>query len=259
MKILCLSARFPYPPLKGDQVILYNRLKRLSRRHEITLLTFWRGDADAEFLDAVRPHCREVVTVRHNLAGALLNLAKGVYTLLPFQVLLFRSGRFEREAARLIGSGGFDIVHAYMLRTAEYAKEARQPRVLDMIDAMHRNYERRGATERWFLREAFREEARRLKAYENSVADRFDASIFVSREDAETISSGRRLAIPLGVDTDQFNGNGGARTGGTILFSGSLYLLSLTGTRWLGAITPFGGVLLLCGWASLAIGVARGG
>ena len=47
--------------------------------------------------------------------------------------------------------------------------------------------------------------------------------------------------------------------GGTILFSGSLYLLSLTGTRWLGAIIPFGGVLLLCGWASLAIGVARGG
>ena len=47
--------------------------------------------------------------------------------------------------------------------------------------------------------------------------------------------------------------------GGTVLFSGSLYLLSLTGTRWLGAITPFGGFLFLCGWVSLAIGVARGG
>lgn len=47
--------------------------------------------------------------------------------------------------------------------------------------------------------------------------------------------------------------------GGTVLFSGSLYLLALTGTRWLGAITPFGGLLFLCGWAALAIGVARGG
>lgn len=47
--------------------------------------------------------------------------------------------------------------------------------------------------------------------------------------------------------------------GGTVLFSGSLYLLSLTGTRWLGVITPFGGLLFLCGWASLAMGVARGG
>ncbi len=39
---------------------------------------------------------------------------------------------------------------------------------------------------------------------------------------------------------------------GTVLFSGSLYLLALSGIRWLGAITPFGGVALLAGWACLA-------
>ena len=38
---------------------------------------------------------------------------------------------------------------------------------------------------------------------------------------------------------------------GTVLFSGSLYLLSLTGVRWLGAITPFGGVAFLAGWIAL--------
>jgi uncharacterized membrane protein YgdD (TMEM256/DUF423 family) len=39
---------------------------------------------------------------------------------------------------------------------------------------------------------------------------------------------------------------------GTVLFSGSLYALSLTGHRWLGAITPFGGVAFLLGWLALA-------
>jgi uncharacterized membrane protein YgdD (TMEM256/DUF423 family) len=39
---------------------------------------------------------------------------------------------------------------------------------------------------------------------------------------------------------------------GTLLFSGSLYILSLTGTRWFGAITPLGGVLFLAGWVALA-------
>lgn len=39
---------------------------------------------------------------------------------------------------------------------------------------------------------------------------------------------------------------------GTLLFSGSLYALALTGQRWLGAITPFGGVALLAGWLLLA-------
>ena len=39
---------------------------------------------------------------------------------------------------------------------------------------------------------------------------------------------------------------------GTVLFSGSLYALALTGQRWLGAITPLGGLAFLAGWAVLA-------
>jgi uncharacterized membrane protein YgdD (TMEM256/DUF423 family) len=45
---------------------------------------------------------------------------------------------------------------------------------------------------------------------------------------------------------------------GTLVFSGSLYALSLTGVRWLGAITPLGGVALLAGWLCLAGAAMRG-
>ncbi len=44
-------------------------------------------------------------------------------------------------------------------------------------------------------------------------------------------------------------------TAGIALFSGSLYVLSLTGLRWLGAITPVGGLCFLLGWFFLAIKV----
>jgi uncharacterized membrane protein YgdD (TMEM256/DUF423 family) len=40
---------------------------------------------------------------------------------------------------------------------------------------------------------------------------------------------------------------------GTVLFSGSLYLLAFTGIRWLGAVTPLGGVAFLAGWICLAL------
>jgi uncharacterized membrane protein YgdD (TMEM256/DUF423 family) len=40
---------------------------------------------------------------------------------------------------------------------------------------------------------------------------------------------------------------------GSLIFSGSLYILAITGLRWLGAITPIGGVLMLIGWIALAI------
>lgn len=44
---------------------------------------------------------------------------------------------------------------------------------------------------------------------------------------------------------------------GTLIFSGSLYVLAFSGIRWLGAITPIGGVLLIVGWAALLWSIVR--
>jgi uncharacterized membrane protein YgdD (TMEM256/DUF423 family) len=55
----------------------------------------------------------------------------------------------------------------------------------------------------------------------------------------------------------------GARTAGwlfqagIVVFSGSLYLLALTETKWLGAVTPVGGLAFLAGWAALAWSALR--
>jgi uncharacterized membrane protein YgdD (TMEM256/DUF423 family) len=54
-----------------------------------------------------------------------------------------------------------------------------------------------------------------------------------------------RASVPL------LNSSGWFFFYGSLVFSGSLYLLSWTGIRWLGALTPIGGILLLCGWACL--------
>jgi len=45
---------------------------------------------------------------------------------------------------------------------------------------------------------------------------------------------------------------------GIVIFSGSLYLLSISGVRWLGAVTPIGGLAFIAGWLLLTIGVLKG-
>ncbi len=45
---------------------------------------------------------------------------------------------------------------------------------------------------------------------------------------------------------------------GIVLFSGSLYLLAISGVTWLGAVTPLGGVCFLAGWALLLLAALRG-
>jgi uncharacterized membrane protein YgdD (TMEM256/DUF423 family) len=42
---------------------------------------------------------------------------------------------------------------------------------------------------------------------------------------------------------------------GVLIFSGTLYVLSITNIKWLGAITPIGGLFLIAGWLSLAHGL----
>ena len=44
---------------------------------------------------------------------------------------------------------------------------------------------------------------------------------------------------------------------GILIFGGSLYTLALTGQRWLGAVTPVGGLCFLAGWAALGVAACR--
>ena len=45
---------------------------------------------------------------------------------------------------------------------------------------------------------------------------------------------------------------------GIVIFSGSLYVLAITGARWLGAVTPIGGICFIAAWIVLAVALARG-
>lgn len=58
-------------------------------------------------------------------------------------------------------------------------------------------------------------------------------------------------------DTGLLRAAGWLMTIGVLLFSGSLYLLAVTGTRWLGAVTPLGGLAFIAAWCSLAAAVIR--
>ena len=59
------------------------------------------------------------------------------------------------------------------------------------------------------------------------------------------------LGIGFSKESKRYRASGYLFIAGILVFSGSLYLLILTDTPWLGAITPIGGVLFITGWAAL--------
>jgi uncharacterized membrane protein YgdD (TMEM256/DUF423 family) len=58
-------------------------------------------------------------------------------------------------------------------------------------------------------------------------------------------------------DSGYLRWSGWLMLAGIVLFSGSLYLLSVSGLRWLGMITPFGGVAFIVAWMLFAAAIAK--
>lgn len=65
------------------------------------------------------------------------------------------------------------------------------------------------------------------------------------------------IALQQLPDASWLRAAGWLLTAGIVLFCGSLYLLALTGVRWLGAVTPLGGTAFILGWIAFAIAVLR--
>jgi uncharacterized membrane protein YgdD (TMEM256/DUF423 family) len=98
----------------------------------------------------------------------------------------------------------------------------------------------------------------------HGLKSRVDAAMLQTWSTASEYHFYHALALLLtGVLAKQFSSATGLVTAGWVLFagmlvfSGSLYLLVITGQRWLGAVTPLGGTALIIGWAWLAWSLYR--
>lgn len=220
MKLLYLTPRPPYPPLKGDQLVAYQRLRHLSRRHEISLVSLIAGPEERTAGAELAPLCESVELVELRAWRSVLNVAAGAPTSrLPLQVLYYRSAAFRRAIERTLAGRRFDLVHAFFHRTAPYAAGLPLPSVLDVMDSMVLRMERNLEVERGPMRLVYREELRRMRPYERALAGSFDELIVVSDQDADYLE-GSVTVVQNGVDHELFAPRPELRTPGTIVFSG---------------------------------------
>jgi len=225
MKILFVTARFPYPPFKGDQAIPYHRLKYMGNKDEITLLTFYENKKELTTIEKIAPYCKEVITVKKSFFKSLFNmLVFGLFSKRPFQVLYYRSRAFEKRLKEIMNKGenAFDILHVYMLRMAEYGKDIPLPKILELIDSMQLNFQRRVEKEKWPWKYFFKMELHRLKRYENEMVEKYDRSIVVSEKDRDFIGHPRVVSIDPGIDTHEFNPKNKRSTEKVIAFTGNM-------------------------------------
>jgi sugar transferase (PEP-CTERM/EpsH1 system associated) len=234
MRILFVTARFPFPPLKGDQVVVVNRLRRLAVDNDVHLVTFAERPPERESLRELEQYCRSVDVVVLPKLRSILNVAFwALFSQLPLQILYFRSRAFRRTLSSRLAQERFDVVHAYSHRVVPFVEDLGVPAIADLIDSIQLLAERNVENERGFGRILWSEELRRIRRFEKRVHERFPSIIVVSEQDRALIAGNNVEVIPNGVDHEAFAPKPDVREPATIVFSGNMsYAPNVHAAQW---------------------------
>jgi len=210
--LLFLAHRLPYPPNKGDKVRSYHFLRHLASRYRVYLGTFIDQDEDWTHLEAVRRWCAEIhveaLVPWSRRAASSLGLLRGEPLTLPY----FRSAALQHWVRRVVQRERIALAFAFSSPMAQYLLELGELRsVVDFVDMDSAKWGEYAARRPWPLSAVYRREERRLLAYEQAVAARADATIFVTDPERRRFiaqashATERVITIRNGVDGDYFS------------------------------------------------------
>ena len=236
MRILFLTARFPWPLLRGDQLRAYHQLRLLAPRHRLTLVCFHDAPVPPEGAAAISTFCERVVTVPLGTASMGLGLLRGTLSPLPFQVSLYRHPRMRRALERVLEEQAFDLAHAQLVRTAPCVEGFPAPRFVDLVDALSLGMRRRSLQHRGPLRWLTALEAKRLLRYERRICSSVEGASVVSSVERDAIGTTAEVGVvPNGVDLGEFPFGRDGRNPATVVFTGNMgYFPNANAACWFG-------------------------
>lgn len=207
-KLLVLTPRFPYPPIGGDRLRIYQLCKYLSADFDLSLLSMCSSKEEMSCTLVEDGIFSRVERVFHRPWQRLWGLLSVLPSKTPLQVGYYRNSEFARRLNAMAPM--FDGLLAHLIRTGDYIRSYPLPKVLEMTDSISLSYSR---TSKYDLnsitwRFGYRRDAQRLLRYEKELIEGFDLSVLVSGVDRDFLvpedSSNRTLVCPNGVDTQAF-------------------------------------------------------
>ena len=244
MKVLFVSAWWPFPPDNGSRIRVFNLMKALSVRHEVYLVSLLQEDSDPTRSQAFPGVCEVVCTQKERVpARGSLKSFTALLSTRPRDYLLMFDPAMKRAVANCVREISPDVVVVSTLGVAEYAPfSAGVPMLLEQHNcefALLRRGAPRGVGRLPRLRHALM--CRKNELWETGVCRKFDAVTLVSEDDKRHLSRAapdlRKLfVVPNGVDTEQFDPGLWSPDGGALLYSGALtYGANLDAVRYFAA------------------------
>ena len=210
--LLLLVHRIPYPPNKGDKIRSYHLLKHLASQYRVHLGTFIDDVDDWRFVDDVKALCVDTCFVKLQPTRARIFSMRGLLSGKPLTLTYYHSDELQRWVRKTMAAHSIRRVVAFSSAMAQFADEfTNVRRVMDFVDVDSDKWAQYAMSKPWPLSWVYRRESETLLSYERSVAQRWDASVLVSNDEAELFrrlaphSATRVSGISNGVDSEYFS------------------------------------------------------
>ncbi|MGF6272021.1 sugar transferase (PEP-CTERM/EpsH1 system associated) [Massilia sp. UYP11] len=210
--LLLLIHRIPYPPNKGDKIRSYNLLKHLARDYRVHLATFVDDADDWQHVPKVEAMCASSHFAALNPLLARVRSLGALVKNRSLSLDYYQDAGMARWVEQTVAAHGVKRVLVFSSAMAQYADRVRDARrVIDFCDVDSDKWRQYADKKSWPMSWLYRHEARQLLRYERQVASQYDASLFVSKPEADLFrqlapeSEARIGHFSNGVDTDYFS------------------------------------------------------
>jgi len=186
--ILYLVHRLPYPPNKGDKITSFNLLKYLSKRYKVYLGCFIDDSEDWQYSEHVESFCEESCIVDLKPKKAKILSIRGLVTGEPLSIPYYRNKQLQNWVDGVIDTNNIDSVLIFSGVMAQYVSEKLDDNirtVLDLEDVDSDKWRLYAKDHQWPMSWLYQRESERLLAFEKAMADEFDVTVLVSKEEAD--------------------------------------------------------------------------
>jgi len=207
MNILFISAVLPYPLHSGGQTRIYNILRRLSKKHRITLVSYIRSDAEKKYARELA-FCDHVHMVYRGSAWRAGYILRALACGYPFLLATYDNPRMRTLVSGLMDKTRFDVIHLEPFYVWPALPATNVPIVVSEHNIEYAVYERyAGAFRIALLKPVLARDVQKLLYWERLVWRNASALTAVSETDARVMEQylSREVAVvPNGVDPKTF-------------------------------------------------------
>jgi len=180
-RILMISSRVPYPLTAGYKIRGYNFGKILIKYNKVDLITADAEGIGNKYMPELKKAFNKVLIFDLGKITCLKNLFIGFFLNRPLQVSLYYSKELQNWLN--VHYREYDLIWCIHIRTAEYLKNVKTNKVIDLIDAMSLHYRRALPRLNFLWRVIYKNEIKRVLPYELNCIKTFKRAFVVSDVD----------------------------------------------------------------------------